>query len=75
MTGIDMISNEDAQESYLTPGGIKPHPSSPKGFWIRTVVYVVLIAAVLLVVWKIYSDQKAQKLQAASQAAALLSRP
>jgi multidrug efflux system membrane fusion protein len=75
MTGIDMISNEDAQESYLTPGGIKPHPSSPKGFWIRTVVYVVLIADVALVVWKIYTDQKAQKLQAASQAAALLSRP
>jgi multidrug efflux system membrane fusion protein len=68
------MSTEDAPESPLTAAnGIQPQPH--KGSWVRIVVYVVLFAALGLIVWKIYENQQAAKKLASSQAAALLGRP
>ena len=46
-----------------------------KGSWVRIVVYLVLVAALGLIVWKIYQNQKLTAANSASQAAALMSRP
>jgi multidrug efflux system membrane fusion protein len=68
------MSTEDTPETPLTAAnGIQPQPH--KGSWVRIVVYVVLFAALGLIVWKIYENQQAAKKLASSQAAALLGRP
>lgn len=69
------MSIEGTPETSLAANGLEHHPSSPRGFWVRIVVYVVLLTAVGLVVWKIYQNQKQTAAASASQAAALLSRP
>jgi membrane fusion protein, multidrug efflux system len=66
------MSTEGAPESHL-PTFTSPHQpidrkSSP---WVRIVVYVVVIGLLGFVGWRIYSNNKAQKQQAQSQAKAL----
>jgi len=68
------MSYEGTQVSYLPETG-QQLPPSRKGSWVRIVVYLVLIAIVALIVWKIYQNNQANKNQANSQAAALMSRP
>jgi multidrug efflux system membrane fusion protein len=50
-------------------------PRPGKSSWVRIAVYLVLVCAVGLIVWKIYQNQQAQQKQAAAQAAAMQSRP
>jgi multidrug efflux system membrane fusion protein len=69
------MSIEDASESHLASSGIEQQPSAPRGSWLRIVVYVVLVAAVVLIAWEIYQTNQASKSQASSSAAALQSRP
>lgn len=53
-----------------------PPPPARKGRpLIRAAVYVVVLALVGFVVWRIYQNQQAAKAQSARQAAALMSRP
>src|ERR1700747_237210 len=52
-----------------------PPPPHRKVSAIRVVVYIVLLALVGFVVWRIYQNQQAAKQQSARQAAALQSRP
>ena len=52
-----------------------PPPPHRKGSAIRVVVYIVLLALVGFVVWRIYQNQQAAKQQSARQAAALQNRP
>jgi len=66
---------EDASQSHLrTFSASQPEPSG-KGTWIRIVVYLAVVVALGLVVWKIYQNQKQAAANTASQAAALQSRP
>jgi multidrug efflux system membrane fusion protein len=74
-TGIDIMSIEGAPESESAASGIEPQPSAHKGSWVRIIVYLALVAALGLIVWKIYQNNQAAKSQASSQAAALMSRP
>jgi multidrug efflux system membrane fusion protein len=69
MTGIDTMSNEG------TPQSFESSPQAHKNSWLRIVFYLVLVAVVGFVVWKVYQNQQATKLQAAAQAAALQSKP
>jgi multidrug efflux system membrane fusion protein len=69
------MSYEGTSVSYLPESGLQQHPPARKGSWVRKVVYLVLAAALVLVVWKIYQNQKLSAASSASQAAALMSRP
>ena len=66
------MSYQGTPESHL---GLQQQPTAHKGSWVRIVVYVVLVAALGLIVWKIYTNQKLNAANSASQAAALMSRP
>jgi multidrug efflux system membrane fusion protein len=66
------MSYQGTPESHL---GLQQQPTTHKGPWVRIVVYVVLVAALGLIVWKIYTNQKQSAANSASQAAALMNRP
>jgi multidrug efflux system membrane fusion protein len=74
-TGIDAMSIEGTSESPLSTAGLQPQPHPHKNPWVRIVVYLVLVTALGLIIWKVYQNQQAAKNLAASQAAALLGRP
>jgi len=69
------MSFEETPESHLAATGLPQPPSAHKGSWIRIVVYVVLLAVLGLIVWRVYQNQKQSAAASASQAAALLNRP
>ena len=69
------MSYEGTSVSYLPEKGLQQPPPARKGSWVRIVVYLVLLAAVILAVWKIYQNQKLSAASNASQAAALMGRP
>ena len=66
---------EDAIESHSSASGAVHPPPSGKRTAIRLVVYLVLLAALGTIVWRIYKNQKQAAAATARQAAALLSRP
>jgi multidrug efflux system membrane fusion protein len=67
---------QDTTETRLPAlGASAPPPAHRKGSAVRVVVYIVLLALVGFVVWRIYQNQQAAKRQSASQAAALQNRP
>ena len=68
---------QDTTETHLPSlSASAPPPPARKGNpLIRAVVYVVILALVGFVVWRIYQNQQAAKAQSAKQAAALMSRP
>lgn len=65
---------QNATEPYL-PRTSEAQPPKRKNPWVRAVVYVVLAAAVGLVVWRVYQNKQKTAANTASQAAALLGRP
>jgi membrane fusion protein, multidrug efflux system len=69
---LKTMSYQGTPESHL---GMQQQPTAHKGSWVRIIVYVVLVAALGLIVWKIYANQKLNAANSASQAAALMSRP
>jgi multidrug efflux system membrane fusion protein len=75
-TGIDTMSIEGTPESHLSAAGLPQQNPAHKGSsWVRVVVYLVLVTALGLVVWRIYQNQKQTAAASAQQAAALLTRP
>jgi multidrug efflux system membrane fusion protein len=69
------MSIEGKPESELATAGIAQQPPAPQGSWVRIVVYLLLVAAVVLVAWRIYLNQQATQKLAQTQAAALQGRP
>ncbi len=69
------MSFEGTPESHLAANGHDQQPHAPRRSWVRIVVYLVLLAALGLIVWRIYQNQKQTAANSASQAAALQSRP
>jgi len=69
------MSYEGTSVSYLPEKGLQQPPPARKGSWVRIVVYLVLVAALGLIVWKIYTNQKLNAANSANQAAALMGRP
>ena len=69
------MSIEGTPETPLAADGIKQHPPAHKGSWVRIIVYLVLVTALGLIVWKIHKNQKLNAANSASQAAALQNRP
>ena len=69
------MSTEGTPETFPAINGSGQHHKSPKGTWVRIVIYVVLASALGLVVWRIYQSQKQTKEASANQAAALMNRP
>ena len=65
---------QDATETYL-PKTSESQPPGRKSPWVRVVVYLVLAAAVGLIVWRVYQNKQKTAANTASQAAALLGRP
>ncbi len=65
---------QDATETYL-PKTSESHPPGRKNPWVRVVVYLVLAAAVGLIVWRVYQNKQKTAANTANQAAALLGRP
>jgi multidrug efflux system membrane fusion protein len=63
-----------APESHLPAIG-ESHPPSGRKTAIRIIVYLVVVLALGLIVWRIYRNQKLAAANTASQAAALQSRP
>ncbi len=50
-------------------------PPARKGFWVRILVYLVLVAGLGLIVWRIHKNQQLSAQLSADQAAALASQP
>ncbi len=73
--GIDTMSYQGTPESPLAANGLRQPPTAHKSSWVRIAVYLVLVAALGLIVWKIYLNQKQTAASSAKQAEALLSRP
>ena len=69
------MSIEGAPESHPVTDGIEPPPPARKSSRVRLIVYAVLVAALGLIVWRIYQNQKLNAAAVASQAAALTNRP
>ena len=69
------MSIESTPEPYLPASREPQQPRARKKYWIRIVVYLVLVCAVGFVVWRIYQNQQAASKQSADQAAALIGRP
>jgi len=69
------MSIEDTPETPLAAGGLDQQPLAPRRSWVRIVVYLVLLSALGLIVWRIHSNQKQTAANSASQAAALMNRP
>jgi multidrug efflux system membrane fusion protein len=69
------MSIESAPESYPPASSEPQQPHAHKRYWVRIVVYLVLVCAVGFAVWRIYQNQQAAKKQSADQAAALIGRP
>jgi len=65
---------QNAAEPSLLKTGESQSPG-PRNSWIRVVVYLVLAAAVGLIVWRVYQNKQKNEKNTANQAAALLSRP
>ena len=65
---------QNAPETYLPPTS-QVQPPGRRNPWIRVVVYLVLLAIVGLIVWRVYQNQQKAAANTASQAAALMSRP
>jgi multidrug efflux system membrane fusion protein len=74
-TGIKIMSIEGTPETPLATSGLDQQPHAPRHSWVRIVVYLVLVAALGLVVWRIYQNQKQAAASSASQAAVLMNRP
>jgi multidrug efflux system membrane fusion protein len=67
------MSLQNATEPYLPKTGeSQPGQKNP---WVRIIVYLVLIAAVGFIVWRVYQNKEKTAANTANQAAALLSRP
>lgn len=64
-----------APESHLPAIGTSHPRPGPKKAGVRIVVYLVVLSALGLIVWRIYQNQKLAAASTARQAAALLSRP
>ena len=60
---------ENATEPYL-PKTSETGPTGHKNPWVRIVVYLVLAAAVGLIVWRVYQNKQKNAAATASQAAA-----
>jgi multidrug efflux system membrane fusion protein len=69
------MSYEGTSVSYLPEKGLQQPPPAHKRSWVRIVVYLVLVAALGLIVWKFYQNRKLNAANSASQAAALMNRP
>jgi multidrug efflux system membrane fusion protein len=74
-TGNDIMSIEGTPESYPAADGNQQQLPTHKGSWVRIVVYLVLVTALGLIIWKIHQNQKLNAANSASQAAALQGRP
>jgi multidrug efflux system membrane fusion protein len=57
------------------PFGPSQPPAARKGSWLRIVVYVVLIAGLGLIVWRIHKNQQMSARNSANQAAMLANQP
>lgn len=69
------MSIEGTSESPLSTAGLQLQQHGHKNPWVRIVVYLVLVIALGLIVWKVYKNQKMTAAASASQSAALLGRP
>ena len=72
------MSTETIPQSPLPstdPFGHSPAPRTRKSSWLRMVVYVVLIAGLGLIVWRIHKNQQLSAQNSANQAAMLANQP
>ena len=77
-TGIEIMSTEALPESH--PSASNPYdPSQPaparKGGWVRILVYLILVAGLGFVVWRIHRNQQLNAQMSAEQAAAMAGQP
>lgn len=66
---------QNAAEPYVPKTFESQPPPGKKSGWVRAVVYLVLAAAVGLIVWRVYQNKQKTAANTANQAAALLGRP
>jgi multidrug efflux system membrane fusion protein len=80
-TGNDAMSTETVSQSSL-PASSPGNPFDPsftpparKNSWLRILVYLVLLAGLAFMIWRIHKNQQLSALNSANQAAALFSLP
>jgi multidrug efflux system membrane fusion protein len=76
--GIEAMSTETVPHSAspaTNPFDPSFTPPARKGSWVRILVYLVLIAGLAFIVWRIHKNQQLSAINSANQAAALSSLP
>jgi len=68
------MSIDGAPENYSTENNGN-QPREAKNPWVRVVVYTAVVAALGLIVWKVYQNQQLVKANNERQQSALMSRP
>jgi multidrug efflux system membrane fusion protein len=74
-TGTDTMSIEGIPESNPHSFNAHEQPPSRKSSWVRILVYLVLVGALIFIVLRIHQYQKQSAASSASQAAALRAQP
>ena len=69
------MSIEGTPESNPHSFNSLEQPPARKGSWVRILVYVLFVGALVLVGWRIYLNQKQKAATSVSQAAALRNQP
>ncbi|MGD0903265.1 MAG: efflux RND transporter periplasmic adaptor subunit [Terracidiphilus sp.] len=69
------MSIEGTPESNPQSFNESEQPPARKGHWVRILVYLVLVCALVLIVWRIHQSQIQSAARNASQAAALRNQP
>ena len=73
--GNQLMSIEGTPESNPRSISSFEQPPARKGSWVRILIYVVLAGALVLIVWRIYQNQKQNAATSVSQATALRNQP
>jgi len=73
--GNDTMSIEGAPETNQSQINGNPENHEPKKVWVRVVVYVVVLLAVGLGVWRIYQNHQQEKANNEKQQSSLMNRP
>ncbi|HEY1254709.1 MAG TPA: hypothetical protein VGF01_08015, partial [Terracidiphilus sp.] len=69
------MSIESNAENHTASDAYNQQPPAHKGSGLRIVFYLLLVAVLVAIVWKIHQNQKLNAASTANQAAVLMGRP
>jgi len=76
-SSVQDLSNSESRPLLpkSEPSKALPPPEHKKSGWVRPIIYILLVALVGFIGWRVYSNKKKNEANTANQANALLNRP